>query len=164
MRDGFKLFGVVTLVATTLVTGAAISSADTSGTPSVTPTVVNSATTCTALVPSLPYSLPVSPGARAKTYALPGAGGGTVSIAPNDDEKFSWSATYPIDAVIVIGGGLSNVYRYNNALSDRWLAAPNPKKYSDLPDITSVWFCHDGLNGVSVTSGATTVKAARGVS
>ena len=41
---------------------------------------------------------------RAGTYPLPGSGGGAVTIDPNNSKTFTWTSTYPVDAVIVQGG------------------------------------------------------------
>src|SRR3954452_11270343 len=159
MRSKSKVLGVLALLLSS-TTAIAIST-DVANSASVTPTIVNSNIDCTQLTPALPNQVQVTPGAIAGTYALPASGGGTATIAPNDNFTFTWSSTYPLDAVIVFGGSSANVYKYSNATGDTVLSAP--KKNGKIPAISHVWFCHDGLVPLTLTAGKTTVKGARGV-
>ena len=159
MNRHLKVGSVLALVLSTI--GVTVASTTPTGAASVTPSIVLSNIECSSLSPAAPHGYKVTPGAIPGTYALPSSGGGTASIAPNDNKTFNWSSTYPLDAVIVFGGAAANVYRYNNVTSDTSLSSP--LKNGKLPDISHVWFCHDGVTPVTVSAGATSVAAARGV-
>ncbi|MBI4934383.1 MAG: HYR domain-containing protein [Actinobacteria bacterium] len=103
-----------------------------------------------------------APFGNAGTYPLPSSGGGTATIDPNNSKVFTWSSDYPVDAIIVFGGASANIYRYNNSLGDS-TGLTTPTKKNSVPDISHVWFCHDGLVPVTATVGATSVAGARGV-
>ncbi len=169
MRRTLKLLTVTALVvtATTIDIVAPSPAIDAA---SVTPTAVATASSCSTVASPYPFGYKVDGDhdgfedeAMPGTYLLPGSGGGTVSIAPNDGHKFNWTSTYPVDAVIVASSYGANIYRYNNSLGDNVLNAP--LRAGKAPDIERVWFCHDGLMGLTATTGGVkSIKAARGVS
>ena len=155
-----RVVGIVSITLASVFVATATSTTMTIA-ASVTPTVVNSNIGCTYVSPTVVFGFDATPGAPAGTYPLPGSGNGTVTIAPNNAKTFNWSSTYPLDAVIVFGGASANVYRYSNVTGDSALSSPI--KSGKLPDISHVWFCHDGIVPPTVTIGKASVAGARGV-
>lgn len=77
---------------------------------------------------------------------MDGTYAGTITISDSTGYTFDWSSTTPVCKVIVVAGGVANVYSYPpNTMSDTGLVAPLNTNTPDLYDtfeISHVTFCY----------------------
>jgi hypothetical protein len=96
------------------------------------------------------YAYKIDPDANGVYVATFGDYSCTITISNDNGTHFDWTATSPIDAVIVKGGGgnlkIANVYYYNPAVSsDTQLTTPinqNNGKHYDISHMTFCWNPH----------------------
>lgn len=82
-----------------------------------------------------------------KTTGMDGTYAGTITISKSTAYTFDWSSTQPVCKVIVVAGGVANVYSYPpNTMSDTGLVAPLNTNTDKIPDdtfeISHVTFCY----------------------
>jgi hypothetical protein len=84
---------------------------------------------------------------------------GQITITGSEEEgtqQVAWSSSTPIDAVIVKGGNFSNVYSYNEALSDSGLVAPFNQNSGKPYGVSHVDLCYDEDEDTTTTDTTTT--------